>query len=92
MANTQRTRRPEPPTVGSTLTVRILDEGMRDDLAVLLRAHPDMASAVRHALIIMANAYYEAWTRGLTPPGTIPDIRTINITPHQPALPPDQHV
>ncbi|MGW8988707.1 hypothetical protein ACWGRF_02030 [Streptomyces zhihengii] len=92
MANTQPTRAQTPPEVGRNLSVRILDEGMRDDLAVLLRVHDDMASAVRHALILLANAYHGAWTSGATPPDAIPDIRTVLIQPHQPAPSPDQHV
>ncbi|MEU3917099.1 hypothetical protein [Streptomyces sp. NPDC029004] len=70
-----------PPAVGRSLSVRVLDEGMYDDLLVIMQTGCDASAAVRQALLIVANVYYEAWNRGLTPPGTTPEIATVNVKP-----------
>lgn len=84
-------RHPTPPAPGKTLSVRV-DDGTSDDLAILMRAHRDASDATRQALLILANAYYEAWRRGHYPPGVAPVIETVNIKPYQPVRHPDQAV
>jgi hypothetical protein len=55
--NPTETRPNLPPEVGRSLSVRILDEGMYDDLAVIMRTGCDASAAVRQALLILANVY-----------------------------------
>ncbi|WP_329148789.1 hypothetical protein OIU91_21270 [Streptomyces sp. NBC_01456] len=54
MADSNPTQQPPqpsnlPPAVGRSLSVRILDEGMYDDLAVIMRTGCDASAAVRQA-------------------------------------------
>ncbi|MGW7197235.1 hypothetical protein [Streptomyces chryseus] len=81
-----------PPEVGKTVTVRVADEGMRDDLAVMMRAHPTASDAVRQALLLVANAYYAAWEGGHYPPGVMPQIVRMELAPYEPVRQPDQAV
>lgn len=97
MTRTQPTERPAkapslPPPVGRSLSVRILDEGMYDDLRVIMKTGCDASAAVRQALLLLANLYYEAWNRGHYPTGVAPVIETANIKPYKPVRQPDQHV
>ncbi|MFF1307276.1 hypothetical protein [Streptomyces sp. NPDC058307] len=97
MTNTQPTERPAkapnlPPPIGRSLSVRILDEGMYDDLRVIMKTGCDASAAVRQALLLLANLYYEAWNRGHYPTGVAPVIETANIKPYKPVRQPDQHV
>lgn len=96
MTTTQPTQRPPkapnlPPPVGRSLSVRILDEGMWDDLRVIMRTGCDASAAVRQALLILANVYDGAWKRGHYPPGVAPEIVTANIKPYRQKQP-DQDV
>ncbi|MFF5495753.1 hypothetical protein [Streptomyces aquilus] len=89
MTTTNPTQRPAktpnlPPAVGRSLSVRILDEGMYDDLRVIMQTGCDASAAVRQALLIVANVYYEAWKRGLTPPGVTPEIVSANVKATRP--------
>ncbi|MBB6415823.1 hypothetical protein [Streptomyces sp. AK010] len=72
--------------------MRILDEGMYDDLRVIMKTGCDASAAVRQALLLLANLYYEAWNRGHYPTGVAPVIETANIKPYKPVRQPDQHV
>ncbi|MFI5474994.1 hypothetical protein ACIA6D_32895 [Streptomyces cacaoi] len=81
-----------PPPVGRSLSVRILDEGMYDDLRVIMQTGCDASAAVRQALLLLANVYDGAWTRGHYPAGVAPEIVTTNIKPYRPVRQPDQDV
>lgn len=81
-----------PPAVGRSLSVRILDEGMYDDLRVIMQTGCDASAAVRQALLLVANVYHEAWKRGLTPPGITPEIVSMNVKPTRPVRRDDQQV
>ncbi|MGW1760983.1 hypothetical protein [Streptomyces mirabilis] len=81
-----------PPDVGRSLSVRILDEGMYDDLRVIMKTGCDASTAVRQALLILANVYHGAWARGHYPTGVAPEIVTTNIKPYKPVRQPDQDV
>ncbi|MEW1774690.1 hypothetical protein [Streptomyces sp. NPDC086777] len=81
-----------PPDVGKALSVRILDEGMYDDLRVIMKTGCDASTAVRQALLILANVYHEAWNRGHYPAGVAPVIVTTNIKPYKPVRQPEQDV
>ncbi|KUN96187.1 MULTISPECIES: hypothetical protein [Streptomyces] len=81
-----------PPEVGRSLSVRILDEGMWDDLRVIMQTGCDASAAVRQALLILANVYDGAWKRGIVPTGVAPEIVTANVKPHRPVRQPDQDV
>ncbi|WP_326797458.1 hypothetical protein OG946_20225 [Streptomyces sp. NBC_01808] len=76
MADTNPTQRPAPapPAVGRSLSVRVNTEDMRDDLAVVMRAHGDAAEPTRLALRLLADAYRRAWTYDDVPDGTAPHI------------------
>jgi len=90
---TEQQQRPNlPPEVGRSLSVRILDEGMYDDLRVIMQTGCDASAAVRQALLLVANVYYEAWNRGLTPPGVTPQIVSMNVKPTRPVRRADQAV
>lgn len=85
MALTNPSRRrtaPTPPEVGRSLTVRVLDEDMRDDLAVILRAHGEAADPVRHAVRLLADAYRRAWDYADVPDGTAPHIIAMRYARH----------
>ncbi|WP_328361437.1 hypothetical protein OG800_26505 [Streptomyces sp. NBC_00445] len=73
-----------PPPVGRSLSVRILDEGMYDDLRVIMQTGCDASAAVRQALLLLANVYDGAWKRGHYPTGVAPEIVTANIKPYCP--------
>jgi hypothetical protein len=73
---------PAIPEVGKPVTVRVLDEGMRDDLAVIMRTGCTASDAVRQALYIVANAYHAAWENGHYPPGTTPQILAHQLAPY----------
>ncbi|GHJ27013.1 hypothetical protein TPA0910_14460 [Streptomyces hygroscopicus subsp. sporocinereus] len=97
MAKPQTTQQPTdtpnlPPTVGRSLSVRILDEGMYDDLRVIMQTGCDASTAVRQALLILANVYYEVWNRGHYPHGVAPVIESANIAPYRPVRRDDQQV
>jgi hypothetical protein len=97
MADTNTTQRPTkapnlPPPVGRSLSVRIVDEGMYDDLRVIMQTGCDASAAVRQALLILANVYDGAWKRGIVPTGITPEIVTANVKPYRPVRQPDQHV
>lgn len=81
-----------PPDVGRSLSVRILDDGMYDDLRVIMQTGCDASAAVRQALLILANVYYAAWERGHYPEGVAPVITTANIAPYEPVGRVDQAV
>ncbi|MGI5353466.1 hypothetical protein ACQEU8_36635 [Streptomyces sp. CA-250714] len=72
--NPNRRRTATPPAVGRAVSVRVLDEDMRDDLAVLMRAHGNAADPVRLAVHLLANAYRRAWDHQEAPGGTAPHI------------------
>ncbi|MFI8850767.1 hypothetical protein ACIGW3_11365 [Streptomyces sp. NPDC053499] len=72
--NPNRRRTATPPAVGRAVSVRILDEDMRDDLAVLMRAHGNAADPVRLAVHLLANAYRRAWECAEVPDGTAPHV------------------
>ncbi|MGW7514797.1 hypothetical protein ACWGJ2_04315 [Streptomyces sp. NPDC054796] len=76
MADTNPSRRkpPTPPAVGRPVSVRILDEDMRDDLAVLMHAHGEAAEPLRKAVRLLADAYRRAWDYTDAPDGTAPHI------------------
>ena len=76
MADTNPTQRPAPapPAVGRPMSVRVTTEDMRDDLAVVMRAHGDAAGPTRLALGLLAEAYRRAWDHGDVPDGTAPHI------------------
>lgn len=59
---------------GDALTV-VLDDELRDHLAVLADAGHDAQAAVAMALSAVADAYRYALDYGLTQPGTAPEIR-----------------
>ncbi|MER0481600.1 hypothetical protein ABR737_25235 [Streptomyces sp. Edi2] len=89
MADTNPTQQPPtpsnlPPATGRSLSVRILDDGMYDDLRVIMQTGCDASAAVRQALLIAANVYYEAWNRGHYPTGIAPVITSANIEPYRP--------
>ncbi|MFK0108532.1 hypothetical protein [Streptomyces sp. NPDC091217] len=97
MANPNPTQQPTkapnlPPDVGRSLSVRILDKGMYDDLRVIMQTGCDASTAVRQALLILANVYDGAWRRGHYPTGVAPVILTTNIKPYKPVRQPDQAV
>lgn len=97
MADTNPTQQPPaplplPPAVGRSLSVRVLDAGMYDDLRVIMQTGCDASAAVRQALLIAANVYYEAWDRGHYPPGVAPVIASANIEPYRPVRQLDQAV
>ncbi|WP_282792077.1 hypothetical protein [Streptomyces sp. CC224B] len=97
MADTQATQQPAraanlPPAVGRSVSVRILDEGMYDDLRVIMQTGCDVSAAVRQALLILANVYHEAWKGGHYPPGVAPVITHTSIAPYCPVRQPDQAV
>ncbi|MFE4328718.1 hypothetical protein ACFRQM_04465 [Streptomyces sp. NPDC056831] len=79
---TTETKTPTIPPVGKPLTVRVQDEGMRDDLSVIMRTGCTASDAVRQALYIVANAYYAAWGNGHYPPGTAPQIIAHQLAPY----------
>lgn len=81
-----------PPPVGRSLSVRVLDEGMYDDLCVIMQTGCDASAAVRQALLLLANVYDGAWKRGHYPTGVAPEIVTTNIKPYRPVRQPDQDV
>ncbi|MFF5582707.1 hypothetical protein [Streptomyces hygroscopicus] len=81
-----------PPPVGRSLSVRILDEGMYDDLRVIMQTGCDASAAVRQALLILANVYYEAWNREYYPAGVAPVITSANLEPYRSVRQPDQAV
>lgn len=94
MADTNPTdpyRHPKPPAPGKTISVRV-DEGTSDDLAVIMRAGLSASDAVRQALLILANVYYETWKRGHYPPGEAPQITTVNVATPRPVRQSDQAV
>lgn len=76
MTDRKRTRRPAatPPAVGRSLSVRVLDEDMRHDLAVIMRAHGEAAEPVRLAVRLLAESYRRAWDYCDVPDGTVPHI------------------
>ncbi|MGY4990916.1 hypothetical protein [Streptomyces nigrescens] len=49
--------------------MRILDDGMYDDLAVIMRTGRDASAVARWAVLILANAYPGAWSCGAYPAG-----------------------
>lgn len=75
-----------------TTSVRINDEGMYDDLRVIMQTGCDASTAVRQALLILATVYYEAWNRGHYPHGVAPVITSANLQPYQPVRQADQAV
>lgn len=78
-------RRPNlPPEVGKTVSVRISDEGMYDDLRVIMQTGCTASDAVRQALMIVANVYYEAWSRGHYPTGVVPQIASATLDAYRP--------
>ncbi|MFI0711712.1 hypothetical protein ACH4SK_13870 [Streptomyces inhibens] len=72
--------------------MRVLDEGMYDDLRVIMQTGCDASAAVRKALTVLANVYYEAWDRGHCPTGVAPVITSANIEPYRPVRQVDQAV
>ncbi|MEU8721498.1 MULTISPECIES: hypothetical protein [Streptomyces] len=97
MGTTNPTQQPAkapnlPPPVGRSLSVRINDEGMYDDLRVIMQTGCDASTAVRQALLILATVYYEAWNRGHYPPGVAPVITSANLEPYRPVRQADQAV
>ncbi|MGW9041235.1 hypothetical protein ACWGQL_01515 [Streptomyces lydicus] len=90
--NPTETRPNLPPEAGRSLSVRILDDGMYDDLRVIMQTGCDASAAVRQALLIAANVYYEAWDRGYYPTGIAPVITSANIEPYRPVRRLDQAV
>lgn len=71
-------RRPNvPPAVGRAVSVRVLDEDVYDDLAVLMRPGGTASDAIRAAVHQLANAYRRAWEVGDVPDGTAPHIISI---------------
>ncbi|MFF0630371.1 hypothetical protein [Streptomyces sp. NPDC004296] len=97
MANTHPTQRPNagsnlPPAVGRPLSVRILDDGMYDDLRVIMQTGCDASTAVRQALLILANVYYEAWARGHYPAGVAPVVTGATMEPYRAVRQADQAV
>ncbi|MGW1405036.1 hypothetical protein [Streptomyces sp. NPDC002403] len=87
-----QTKTPTIPAVGKPLTVRVQDEGMRDDLAVIMRTGCTASDAVRQALYIVANAYHHAWQTGGYPPGTAPQITAHQLAPYDAQQATDQAV
>ncbi|MFI0736427.1 hypothetical protein ACH4S9_46770 [Streptomyces sp. NPDC021225] len=81
-----------PPPIGRSLSVRILDEGMYDDLRVIMQTGCDASAAVRQALLLLSEAYYAAWSRGIYPTGTVPLIESVTFRPYRPVRQPDQDV
>ncbi|MFE6683945.1 hypothetical protein [Streptomyces sp. NPDC057729] len=89
---TTQTKTPTIPAVGKPLSVRVQDEGMRDDLAVIMRTGCTASDAVRQALYVLANAYYAAWDHGHYPPGTTPQIIAHQLAPYDAQQAADQAV
>ncbi|WP_406014338.1 hypothetical protein OG520_22205 [Streptomyces sp. NBC_00984] len=87
-----QTKAPTIPAVGKPLSVRVQDEGMRDDLAVIMRTGCTASDAVRQALYMLANAYYAAWELGGYPPGTVPQITAHQLAPYDARQATDQAV
>jgi hypothetical protein len=81
-----------PPAVGRSLSVRILDEGMYDDLRVIMQSGCDASAAVRQALLLLSEAYYAAWSRGIYPTGVAPVITAVTFQAYRPVRQPDQDV
>ncbi|MFZ3569265.1 hypothetical protein ACNYS0_20145 [Streptomyces sp. BH034] len=79
MSNAKPTQRPTPtpPAVGRSLSVRVTHDDMRDDLAVVMRAHGEAADPVRRAVRLLADAYRRAWDYGDVPDGTAPRILSV---------------
>ncbi|WP_275463361.1 hypothetical protein [Streptomyces noursei] len=97
MANPNPTQQPNttanlPPAVGRPLSVRILDDGMYDDLRVIMQTGCDASTAVRQALLVLANVYYETWSRGHYPAGVAPVITGATMEPYRPVRQADQAV
>lgn len=61
------------PAPGKTLSVRV-DEMMHEDLGVLIRSGMNASEAARYCVNIVARAYVQAWERGFTPEGEVPDL------------------
>lgn len=90
--NPTEPRRNLPPAVGRSMSVRILDEGMYDDLAVIMSTGCDASAAVRQALLVLANVYDGAWASGAYPAGVAPVIRTATLDPYEPVRQADEAV
>ncbi|MDJ1136229.1 hypothetical protein [Streptomyces iconiensis] len=70
---TQR-KTPAPPPVGRSASYRLTTEDVRDDLAVLMRAHGEAAAPLRLAVHLLATAYRRAWDYAEVPDGAPPHI------------------
>ncbi|MGI5252789.1 hypothetical protein [Actinacidiphila glaucinigra] len=71
------TSNPTPPAVGRNVSVRVLDEGVYDDLAVLMRPGGTASDAIRLAVRHLADAYRTAWDYDDVPDGTAPRIVSV---------------
>lgn len=81
-----------PPAVGRPISVRVRDKGMYDDLRVIMQTGCDVSTAVRQAVLYLANVYHGAWAAGVYPPGVPPVILTTNVAPYKPVRRTDQDV
>ncbi|WP_406322918.1 hypothetical protein [Streptomyces sp. NBC_00519] len=79
------------PAVGTRLSVRV-DEGMSDDLAVIMRTGCNASDAVRRALILLSNICHETWSRGHYPDGVMPHYTSAIVEPYDPDRTPEQGV
>ncbi|MEU4092014.1 hypothetical protein [Streptomyces sp. NPDC026673] len=80
------TGNPTPPAVGRNVSVRVLDEGVYDDLAVLMRPGGTASDAIRLAVRHLADAYRTAWDYDDVPDGTAP--RILGVRYHRDGRPP----
>lgn len=90
-ANTTRARKPAELAVGKPLTVRV-DQGLYDDLTVMMRTGCDASAALRYACNLTASTFEQAWERGWCPPGIAPDIVSVTMDPYRPDQQSDQAV
>lgn len=61
------------PKPGSRVSVRV-DDFMSDDLAALMRTGMTASDAIRRAVELLADIHRNAWSAGLYPEGTAPQI------------------
>ncbi|MFD7512364.1 hypothetical protein ACFV5N_23920 [Streptomyces sp. NPDC059853] len=71
------------PAVGKAMSVRV-DDGMHDDLTVIMRTGCSASDAVRRALLLLANAYDAAWAEGIYPVGEAPQITNVTLAAYRP--------
>lgn len=88
---TTQPRKPAKPKAGRPISVRV-DEGMADDLAVIMKTGCDASAAIRHALLILANVCDAAWAGGHYPAGVMPTITHSTLAEYRPSTPADEEL